>query len=138
MIHELIGVKNNIVEIIKESKHEKLVLSDFDDKFFKENLNNDFGEVASRIKDLVSKLSSEQTKLESNLDSIQDVRKLLDKLPEKKKESAEITKHFNILSELTEIMTIRELLNISSLEQDMTITDDRTKHFNVNLFDLKV
>jgi len=130
MIHELIGIKNNIVEIIKETKPEKLVLSDFDDKFFKENLNNDFGNVASKIKDLAQKLSQE-SKLDSKMDSIEDVRKILDKLPEKKKESAEITKHFNILSELTEIMTIRELLSISSLEQEMSVTEDRTKHFNV-------
>jgi len=30
-------------------------------------------------------------------------------------------------------MTIRELLSISSLEQDMTISEDRTKHFNVHI-----
>ncbi len=131
MIHELIGIKNNIVEIIKESKPELLVISDNDDKFFKENLNNDFGEVASKIKDLAQKLSDEQSKLESKMDTLQDFRKILEKLPEKKKESAEITKHFNILSELTEIMQIRELLSISSLEQDMTISEDRTEHFNV-------
>lgn len=129
MIHELIGVKNNIVEIIKDGKKEKFVLSDTDDKFFKENLNNDFGDVASKIKDLAQKLSSEQKT--QVMDSIQDVRKILDKLPEKKKESTEITKHFNILSELTEIMQVRELLNISSLEQDMSIHEDRTEHFNV-------
>lgn len=129
MIHELIGIKNNIVEIIHE-KSEKFPLSDLDDKFFRENLNTDFGEVASKVKIAAERLS-ERSKLDSKLDSIQDVRKILETLPEKKKESAEVTKHFNILSELTEIMQLRDLLNLSSLEQDMAVQEDKTEHFNV-------
>lgn len=129
MIHELIGIKNNIIEIKHDStRSDKFVVADHEDKFFSNNLANDFGDVASKVKELVEELNKEQANLDKKLDSIEDIKKLVDKLPEKKKESAEITKHTNIIYELTEIMQSRQLLELSSLEQDIACNDNRSAH----------
>jgi vacuolar protein sorting-associated protein 45 len=130
MIHELIGINNNILEIKKDGDVEKIVLSDIDDKFFSNNINNDIGDVASKVKELVETMNKEQTMFNKQAaDTMADIKKLIDKIPEKKKESAEITKHTNIVYELTELMENRNLLNLSSIEQEIACSDNKSNHF---------
>ena len=135
MIHELIGIKNNIVEIKKgENSVDKLVLSDDEDIFFSSNLVNDFGDVASKVKEMVEKYESDQSKMKSKLDTIDEIKKIAEKFSEIRKESAEVTKHVNIVYELTNILQYRELLLVSSIEQDIACTDNKTDQFNVNFW----
>lgn len=132
MIHELIGLENNILEVRhgEKNKSEKLVLSDSEDKFFKENINSDFGEVANNIKNLVDELNKEQSTMNKKTDTLEDLKKLIDSLPEKKKQSAEVTKHTNIIYELTELVNKMRLLDLSSLEQDIACNDNKKEQFN--------
>jgi vacuolar protein sorting-associated protein 45 len=131
MIHELLGISNNIIEIKKGNDDvERLVVSDIDDKFFSNNINNDFGEVATRVKEMVESINREQQMFDRGADTIADIKKLVEKIPEKKKESAEITKHTNIIYELTEIMDNRKLLNLSEVEQDVACMDSKSNHYN--------
>ena len=129
MIHELIGINNNIVDMKKGSKSDQFVLSDMEDKFFSSNMNNDFGDVASKIKELVEKFNREQERFDKKVETIEEIKKMVEKLPEKKKESAEVTKHTNIVYELTELMQDRNLLDLSSLEQDMACNDNRSTQY---------
>jgi vacuolar protein sorting-associated protein 45 len=129
MIHELIGINNNIITIKKDNDVEKLVISDHEDHMFKENLNNDFGEVANKVKEAVDMLNKEQHKISNPDLTIADMKKLVDKIPEKKKESAEITKHTNIVYELSELMENRHLLDLSEIEQDLACNHDRNNHY---------
>lgn len=131
MIHELIGISNNILEIKhgNNNKSEKLVLSDYEDKFFAANLNNDFGEVANNIKMLIEELNKEQVLFDKKTETIDDLKKLIDLLPEKKKQSAEITKHTNIIYELTDLMHKKYLLEISSLEQEIACNNNKKDQF---------
>jgi vacuolar protein sorting-associated protein 45 len=130
MIHELIGINNNVIEIKYGSKTDQFVISDMDDRFFASNINNDFGDVASRIKELVERFNKEQERMDKKVETIEEIKKMVEKLPEKKKESAEVTKHTNIVYELTELMQKRNLLDLSSLEQDMACSDNRSNHYS--------
>jgi vacuolar protein sorting-associated protein 45 len=129
MIHELIGIKNNILEIKHENNTDKLVLSDYDDKFFSQNLNNDYDEVCTKVKEAVENLNKEHQEIEKRVDTIEEIKKLVEKLPEKKKESAEITKHTNIIYEISEISQNRFLFELSALEQDLACYDKK-EHYN--------
>ncbi len=132
MIHELIGIKNNIVEIKKgDNSVDRLVVSDDEDLFYSTNLVNDFGDVASKVKEMVEKYEKEQNNIKSKLDTIDEIKKIAEKFSEIRKESAEVTKHVNIVYELTNILQYRDLLLISSIEQDLACTDNKTDHFNV-------
>lgn len=132
MIHELIGISNNILEIKhgNNDKAEKLVLSDFEDKFFASNYHNDFGEVANNIKNFIEDLNKEQKLFDKKTETIDDLKKLIDLLPEKKKQSAEVTKHTNIIYELTDLMHNKKLLEISSLEQDIACNNNKKDQYN--------
>jgi vacuolar protein sorting-associated protein 45 len=136
MIHELIGLENNILEVKhgekQKEKCEKLVLSDFDDKFFSDNINSDFGEVANNIKILVDELNKEHSNNNNKkaADTLEDLKKMIEQLPEKKRQSAEVTKHTNIIYELTELVNKMKLLELSSLEQDIACNDNKKEQYN--------
>jgi len=131
MLHELLGINNNIVELKHEGgKTEKFTLSDFDDKFFKQNLNNEFDVVADEIKNVVEKLNKESESIDKKVDTVDDLKRFIDKLPEKKKESTEITKHTNLFYELSEIVQNRKLFELSALEQDLACYDNKKDHYN--------
>jgi vacuolar protein sorting-associated protein 45 len=132
MIHELIGINNNILEIKhgNNNKSEKLVLSDYEDKFFAANIHSDFGEVANNIKVLIDDLNNEQKLFDKKTETIEDLKKMIDLLPEKKKQSAEVTKHTNIIYELTDLMHKKNLLEISSLEQDIACNNNKKDQFS--------
>jgi vacuolar protein sorting-associated protein 45 len=131
MLHELLGITNNIVELKHTGgKTDKFTLSDFDDKFFTQNLYSEFDVVADEIKNVVEKLNKESENIDKKVDTVEDLKKFIDKLPEKKKESTEITKHTNLFYELSEIVQSRKLLELSALEQDLACYDNKKDHFN--------
>ena len=130
MIHELIGINNNIVDIKEEgSKSEKFVLNDSEDKFFQENLNNDFGDVASKIKILIENIGKDRQNYDKQFDSIQDMKKLIENLPEKQRQSLEATKHTFIGYALNQIVESKQLLSLSPLEQDIACNNNKDFHF---------
>lgn len=124
MIHEVFTISQNIVEV----KNEKLVLSDHDDKFFKENLEKEFGEVANKINDKVNDLGRKRDN--EKMESFEEIKKYIESLPDKKRESMEITKHTSIIFELTKIMEDRKLLDFSSLEQDIACFDNKKEQLS--------
>lgn len=129
MLHELIGINNNICEVKHDSKIDKFPLNDYDDKFFINNMNNEFDQVADEIQKIVDRISKENQNLDKKVDSIEDLKKFVQNLPEKKKESAEFTKHTYLFYELSEIMQRRKLLELSALEQDISCYDNKKEHF---------
>jgi vacuolar protein sorting-associated protein 45 len=131
MLHELLGITNNIIELKHDGgKVDKFTLSDYDDKFFSHNLYSEFDVVADEIKNVVEKLNKENESIDKKVDSVEDLKRFIDKLPEKKKESTEITKHTNLFYELSEIVQNRKLLELSALEQDLACYDNKKDHFN--------
>ena len=130
MLHELLGINNNIIEIKHQGgKVDKFPLNDYDDKFFASNMNNEFDQVAEEIQKLVDKMSKEHEHMDKKVDSIEDLKKFVQNLPEKKKESAEFTKHTFLFYELSELMQRRKLLELSALEQDIACCDNKKEHF---------
>jgi vacuolar protein sorting-associated protein 45 len=128
MLHELLGINNNICEVRHSNKVDKFPLNDYDDKFFIQNMNSEFDSVAEEIQKTVEKFSKENER-SGKVDSIDDLKKFVQSFPEKKKESAEFTKHTQLFYELSEIMQRRKLLELSVLEQDIACYDNKKEHF---------
>ena len=130
MLHELIGIHNNVVTL-KGEKEEKYVLSDIEsvDKFFATQMNNDYGTVANDVEQAGNRLREDNSKLSKEA-SIEDLRKLIDTLPEKKKESMAITKHYKLFYELSNYVTNHKLMELSPLEQDIACNNNKKDQFN--------
>ena len=137
-LHEILGIKNNVIEIKKgssndviQSKPEKFVISDVDsiDKFYSKYKFADYGTVANAVQQEADKLKNENEQLNKE-SSLEELRKIIDQLPEKKKESMAITKHYKLFYAISEYVTKHKLMDLSKLEQDISVNDNKKEQFN--------
>ena len=131
-LHEIIGIKNNILILKDNNKEEQHVLSDVEsiDKFFSKNMNSDYGQVANEVQNAANKLKNENQNLNNKENSIEELRKMIESLPERKKESMSITKHYKLFFALSEYVTKHKLMELSPLEQEISVNDDKKNQLN--------
>ena len=134
-LHEILGIKNNVIELKKgtdvKDKPEKYVISDVEsiDKFYSKYKFADYGTVATAVQQEADKLKSDNDMLNKE-SSIEELRKIIDQLPEKKKESMAITKHYKLFYSLSEYVTKHKLMDLSKIEQDISVNDNKKEQFN--------
>ena len=134
-LHEILGIKNNVIELKKgtdiKDKPEKYVISDVEsiDKFYSKYKFADYGTVATAVQQEADKLKSDNDMLNKE-SSIEELRKIIDQLPEKKKESMAITKHYKLFYSLSEYVTKHKLMDLSKIEQDISVNDNKKDQFN--------
>ena len=130
-----IGIKNNVIELKKSNdikdKPEKYVISDVEsiDKFYSKYKFADYGTVANSVQQEADKLKSENDMLNKE-SSIEELRKIIDQLPEKKKESMAITKHYKLFYSISEYVTKHKLMDLSKIEQDISVNDNKKEQYN--------
>lgn len=138
MLHELIGISLNRIEVKKMGdckslgETPELVLSVDIDEFYASNLYSGYGELATNLKTMVDGLQ-EKTRKHQNIDSLEDMQKILDSYPEYRKESANVYKHVDLMTTLSRTVEQRKLLDVSKIEQDISSKDKREEHFKVML-----
>ncbi|ODV97318.1 hypothetical protein PACTADRAFT_66277 [Pachysolen tannophilus NRRL Y-2460] len=129
MVHELIGISNNTVDlsympnISKELS--KIVLSPDQDSFYKESMYLNFGDLSDKIKDYVEKYKV-KTKSTAKLDSIQDMKQFVESYPEFRKLSNNVSKHMSLASELDRNITQQRLWEVSELEQSLSCSNNHS------------
>ena len=133
-LHEILGIKNNVIELKKgdvNDKPEKYVISDVEsiDKFYSKYKFADYGTVANAVQQEADKLKNENDMLNKE-SSIEELRKIIDQLPEKKKESMAITKHYKLFYSISEYVTKHKLMDLSKIEQDISVNDNKKEQFN--------
>ena len=134
-LHEILGIKNNVIELKKgndiKDKPEKYVISDVEsiDKFYSKYKFADYGTVANAVQQEADKLKSDNDMLNKE-SSIEELRKIIDQLPEKKKESMAITKHYKLFYSISEYVTKHKLMDLSKIEQDNSVNDNKKDQFN--------
>ena len=134
-LHEILGIKNNVIELKKgtdvKDKPEKYVISDVEsiDKFYSKYKFADYGTVANAVQQEADKLKNDNDMLNKE-SSIEELRKIIDQLPEKKKESMAITKHYKLFYSLSEYVTKHKLMDLSKIEQDISVNDNKKEQFN--------
>eukprot|EP01006_Ploeotia_vitrea_P022446 TRINITY_DN54857_c0_g1_i1.p1 TRINITY_DN54857_c0_g1~~TRINITY_DN54857_c0_g1_i1.p1 ORF type:complete len:601 (+),score=364.71 TRINITY_DN54857_c0_g1_i1:29-1804(+) len=122
MVHELIGIKNNRVNMSKVPGIRKelrdIVLSCDQDHFFRGSMFLNFGDLGASIKDLVEDY---QRKVKSNtkIQTLEDMTRFVENYPEFRSLSGNVSKHVAIMSELSRLVDQRQLMAVSELEQDL-------------------
>lgn len=138
MIHEYIGLSKNIVDLsnigsVTEDTNDfsqKVTLSSKQDNFFKETMYMNFGELGDKIKEYVD-LYRSQTKNKSSdsLQSIEDIKMFIEKYPEFRRLSGNVSKHMAIVSELDRQLKELKVWTISELEQNLAVHKDSNDDF---------
>jgi len=127
MIHELIGIHNNTVDLQGRpdvpDEMKKMTLSADLDEFYRLNMYVNFGEIGTTIQNLV-KSFQEKVKIQKKLDSINDIKDFVNSYPEFKKMSGTVSKHTHLVSELSNEVKINGLLDVSELEQNIACGSD--------------
>jgi len=128
MIHEIIGLEKNLVDLSKCASNTKkelgqVVLSEMQDDFYRDNMYNNFGELGSSVRALVDSYSL-KAKLNREVKSLEEMKSFIKTYPEFKKLSGNVSKHMAIMSELQAQVADRSLLDVSELEQGLACHED--------------
>ena len=131
MVHELLGLNNNRV-ILRNcpgiSKDlEEVVLSSTQDDFFAKHRYSNFGDLGTAIKKLLDDYQKISKKNE-NISSIEDMQSFMERYPEFRSKSINVSKHVAVVGELSRLSDVCQLLEISELEQEIVCATDHSLH----------
>lgn len=126
MVHHLLGINNNRVDLsnVPEVSKElsEIVLSSDQDAFFTKSMYLNFGDLGASIKDYVSQYQA-KTKSNSSIESIADMKRFVEEYPEFRKLSGNVSKHVTLVGELSRLVGLYNLLQVSELEQSLACND---------------
>ncbi|KAF5793253.1 putative sec1-like protein [Helianthus annuus] len=120
MVHELIGIKDNKVDLgnVGKDEQQEVVLSSEQDAFFKANMYENFGDIGMSIKRMVDDFQ-QVAKSNQNIQTIEDMAKFVDNYPEYRKMQGNVSKHVTLVTEMSKIVEERKLMLVSQTEQEL-------------------
>ena len=133
MVHEIFGISNtNRVDLrhIKSLRKDlrELVLSAREDSFFAENMYANYGDLGASVKALVDEFQ-QQSKMSKRIESIDDMARFVESYPEFRAKSGNVSKHVALMSELSSVISQRQLMAASQVEQEVVCGTDRAGAF---------
>nr|XP_048331887.1 vacuolar protein sorting-associated protein 45 homolog isoform X1 [Ziziphus jujuba var. spinosa] len=140
MVHELIGIQDNKVDLRNMGKFSKdqqeVVLSSEQDSFFKSNMYENFGDIGMNIKHLVDEFQ-QISKSNQNIQTIEDMAKFVDNYPEYRQMHGNVSKHVTLVTEMSKIVEERKLMLVSQTEQELACNGGEVAAFEAvkNLLD---
>lgn len=131
MVHELLGLNNNRV-ILKGApgitkELEEVVLSATQDEFFAQQRHSNFGDLGQAVKELLDEYQK-LSKNNENIGSVQDMQAFLERYPDFRSKSINVSKHVAVMGELARLTDVCQLLDISQLEQEIACANDHSTH----------
>ncbi|XP_043809263.1 vacuolar protein sorting-associated protein 45 homolog isoform X2 [Manihot esculenta] len=140
MVHELIGIQDNKVDLRSIGKfpkdQEEVVLSSEQDAFFKANMYENFGDIGMNIKRMVDDFQ-QVAKSNQNIQTIEDMSKFIDSYPEYRKMQGNVSKHVTLVTEMSKIVEERKLMLVSETEQELACSGGQVAAFELVQFLLK-
>lgn len=131
MVHELLGLNHNRVilkkVVDKKQAVDEYVLSATQDKFFAKHRFSNFGDLGAALKELLDEYQK-SSKNNQNISTVAEMQNFMNNYPEFRAKSINVTKHVAIMSELSKLIDTCQLLDISSLEQEIACTNDHAAH----------
>uniref|UniRef100_A0A3Q3XIM9 Vacuolar protein sorting-associated protein 45 n=1 Tax=Mola mola TaxID=94237 RepID=A0A3Q3XIM9_MOLML len=130
MVHELLGLNNNRIDLSRVPGISKdlreVVLSAENDEFYANNLYLNFGEIGTNIKNLMEDFQKKRPKGQQKLESISDMKAFVDNYPQFKKMSGTVSKHVTVVGELSRLVSERQLMELSEVEQELACQNDHS------------
>ncbi|KAG0500062.1 hypothetical protein HPP92_000134 [Vanilla planifolia] len=134
MVHELIGIQDNKVDLRNiasvHKDQQEVVLSSEQDTFFKANMYENFGDLGMNIKQMVDDFQ-QIAKSNQNIQTIEDMAKFVNNYPEYRKMHGNVSKHVTMVTEMSRIVEERKLMLVSQTEQDLACNGGQAAAFEV-------
>lgn len=131
MVHELLGLNNNRVSLagapgIREDLKEVVISATVDNFFAKHRFDN-FGDLGVAVKQMLDDYQK-HAKMNENITSIEDMQKFMERYPAFRSQSINVSKHVAVIGELSRLVDVCHLLDISALEQEIACGNDHGNH----------
>ncbi|XP_053225361.1 vacuolar protein sorting-associated protein 45 isoform X1 [Podarcis raffonei] len=130
MVHELLGINNNRIDLSRVPGISKdlreVVLSAENDEFYANNMYLNFAEIGSNIKNLMEDFQRRKPKEQQKLESIADMKAFVENYPQFKKMSGTVSKHVTVVGELSRLVSEKNLLEASEVEQELACQNDHS------------
>ncbi|KAK7574339.1 hypothetical protein V9T40_011530 [Parthenolecanium corni] len=130
MVHEIFTINNNRVDLRHvegiSKELQEVLLSPLQDDFYSQNMFRNYGEIGQTIKGLMDEYQV-KSKSHQKLESIGDMKAFIENYPQFKKMSGTVAKHVTIVGELSNVVTKRNLLEVSEIEQQITCQNQHTQ-----------
>jgi vacuolar protein sorting-associated protein 45 len=128
MLHELLTIDLNKVSLkqLSTAADREIPLSCTQDEFYQQYMFSNFGDLAEGTREYVSEYERQQKK-NSNMESIDDMKRFLEIYPEFSKMAGNVSKHVTLTSELDNRIRSRVLLDVSELEQDIACNENKNE-----------
>ncbi|CAH6723883.1 vacuolar protein sorting-associated protein 45 [[Candida] jaroonii] len=108
MIHELIGIEKSVIKV----ENDQFLIND---EFFNQSKYLNYGDLNDLLIEKINILKKESPSLNTN--NLVELKKLITKLPEFKKNSNNLFKHISIISELDNQIKRQHLWELGELQQ---------------------
>ncbi|ESL07127.1 sec1-like protein [Trypanosoma rangeli SC58] len=132
MIHEIIGFQygNEVTIDDPDAKPEERVhvLTAHTDPFFAQHRYDDYGQVCIAVSELV-KAYKALNNFDRNSVSLDEIKSFMNRFPEARKQSAQVTRHCGLASQLVTEVNGRNLTHLSVLEQEFLTSGNVTEHY---------
>lgn len=134
MVHELLGLNNQRV-LLKGAPNvskdlEEVVLSITQDEFFRNNRFKNFGELGEEIQRMLMEYQKQTAQHSAaNLNTIEEMQSFMEKFPELRSRSHNVSKHVAIMGELARLVEMCSLMDVSQFEQQLACSDDHNAHW---------
>ncbi|XP_075213228.1 vacuolar protein sorting 45 isoform X1 [Lycorma delicatula] len=129
MVHELLTITNNRVNLSHipgiSKELQEVVLSSEHDEFYADNMYLNYGEIGQTMKELMDEFQR-KAKSQQKVESIADMKNFVETYPQFKKMSGTVSKHVAVISELSTLVTKRNLLEVSEMEQELACQDQHS------------
>eukprot|EP00798_Chlamydomonas_sp_ICE-L_P025257 gene25257-10905_t len=96
----------------------EMVLDSRQDEFYRNHLHSNYGDVGNDVRQLVEKFQSTSEK-HKNVESLEDMRRFVMEHMDFQRLQGNVTKHVNIMTELSERINARNLMEVSMAEQEL-------------------
>ena len=126
MIHELIGLKNNVIKY-PSTKREEVFSAQYDE-FYSNNMYENWGDLCKNVKQVVE-VFQENHNMKESIQTIEDLANFMQNFPSFKKQQQETEKHVTMVTELRSIVAKRKLLDVSEVEQEIVCGKNHSKNF---------
>ncbi|GAA5834502.1 hypothetical protein JCM11251_007023 [Rhodosporidiobolus azoricus] len=124
MVHELLGIQNGRVSLqdapeVREELKE-ISLSPDSDPFYARHLYDNFGDLGAHLSAYVSDYSTRSASSQAGkIETVADMKRFIDEYPEFRKLGSNVSKHVALVGELSRLVNVRHLLQVSEIEQSL-------------------
>ena len=126
MVNEFLGIQNNAVQIGAPDKENRphVFARQSDDAFLDKNWNKNFGEFSTDLSADMERMYKEKN-IGVRTDSLEEMQKALEKLPDLSKETAKLRKHSSIIKALADFVTVHDIYTVSQVQQDIITENNK-------------